>query len=228
MRLIPFLLLSLVMNAQQVELITYGLKLGAIHSKISNLPEMLTGRDHSLQQYTLKSEGVYGIETGFFANFKLYDTRVAIQPELLFRKAGEKVKYEDITGKTYEIGFDYSYLIVGASYKVYPLGGLNVGLGAFYGINLNSGNISYESNQFGQQFDTEYRQFYRDGIEGSNDFSLSFLLGYEFKRNFNIDFRYYLGISDALKTKNNSFQFSENNNKTSTFSFSVGYSFDKL
>lgn len=228
MRLICFLLLSLVMQAQHEELVTYGLKLGALQSKISNVPEMLTGRDDSFQQFELNTVGVQGLEAGFFANIKLYDTRVAIQPELLFRKSGEKVNYSDPSGKTYSVGFDYSYLVVGAIYKIYPIEGLNVGLGAFYAINLSPASINYQSNQYGGQFDTEYRQFYKDGIEGTNDFSLSFSLGYEFKRNFNIDFRYYLGVSDALKTKNNSFQFSENTNKTSTLGFSIGYSFDKL
>jgi hypothetical protein len=217
-----------ILFAQQEELITYGLKIGATHAEISSIPEMLTGTDNSLQQYSLTSEGTYGIESGIFANFKLYETRVAIQTELLFQKSSTKVNYSDATGKTYTIGFNYNYIALGAIYKIYPVAGVNVGFGGFYNIILNPSNISYTSNQYSGQYDTQYRQFYRDGFAGNNDFSLSLSLGYEFYKNFNLDLRYYLGISDAIKTKENSYEFIENNNRSATFSFSIGYSFERL
>jgi len=205
--------------------ITYGLKFGVLQSKISNLPESIKGRDNTFDNSVMESKGSYGLEGGFFANFKLYDTRVAIQPEILFRQAGEKVMYHDALGKEFELGLHYSYLQIGALYKVYPYEGLNLGFGAFYGISLSPNNVTYTSNEAGGMYDVATRQFYQDGLDGTDDFSLCFAAGYELHQSIHFDLRYYLGVKDVVKSNASSFQFIENQNKSSVICFSVGYSF---
>ena len=206
--------------------LTYGLKAGIISSKISNLPEMIIGRDNTLSTYEITSDGFTGVEAGFFINFKLPNSRVSIQPEILYRNSGDNINYKNsITGKEYKLTFDYSYLVIGALYKIYPLKGLNVALGSFYSINLNPSNIEYTSNEANGQYDITTRQFFRDGIEGKNDFSISAGLGYEFQNSLHLDFRYYFGISDMIKNKESSFKFIENTNRNNILSFSIGYSF---
>jgi len=218
-------LFSVAADAQNETNITYGLKFGGLHSTISNLPESIKGRDNTLDNSTMKSHGAYGLEGGFFLNFKLYDTRVAIQPEILFRQSGETVNYQDTTGKEFELGLHYSYLQIGALYKVYPYEGLNLGFGAFYGISLSSNNVTYKSNEAGGMYDVATRQFYRDGLDAANDFSLCFALGYELHQSIHFDLRYYLGVTDVVKSNSSSFQFIENQNKSSVVCFSLGYSF---
>lgn len=212
-------------HAQNETNITYGLKLGGIYSKISNLPESIKGRDNTFDNSVMESKGGYGIEGGFFLNCKLYDTRVAIQPELLFRQSSQTVNYHDNTGKEFELGLNYSYLQIGALYKVYPYEGLNLGFGAFYGISLSPNNITYKSNEAGGMYDVATRQFYQDGLDGADDFSLCFALGYELHESIHFDLRYYLGVKDVVKSNASSFQFIENQNKSGVFSFSLGYSF---
>lgn len=216
---------SSVLYGQYETNITYGLKVGGLYSTISNLPESIKGRDNSLDNSTLKSDGKYGLEGGFFVNMKLHDTRVAIQPEILFRQSGETITYNDTSGKEYELKFDYSYLEIGALYKAYPFEGANIGIGAFYGINIAPNNIAYSSNEAGGLYDVATRQFYKDGLEGKGDFSLCFALGYELHESIHFDLRYYYGVSDVVKSNASSFQFIENQNKSSIFCFSVGYSF---
>ncbi|MDA6069512.1 PorT family protein [Flavobacterium sp. AC] len=211
--------------AQNETNITYGLKLGGIYSKISNLPESIKGRDNTFDNSVMESKGGYGIEGGFFLNCKLYDTRVAIQPELLFRQSSQTVNYHDTTGKEFELRLNYSYLQIGALYKVYPYEGLNLGFGAFYGISLSPNNITYKSNEAGGMYDVATRQFYQDGLDGADDFSLCFALGYELHQSIHFDLRYYLGVKDMVKSNASSFQFIENQNKSGVFSFSLGYSF---
>ncbi|OCB72865.1 outer membrane beta-barrel protein [Flavobacterium crassostreae] len=211
--------------AQNQTNITYGLKLGGLYSGISNLPENIKGRDNSLDNSTMETQGIYGIEGGFFVNFKLHDTRVAIQPEILFRQSGAKVSYQDTVGKEFDLGFHYSYIQLGALYKVYPYEGLNLGFGAFYGINIAPNAISYTSNQFGGMYDVATRQFYQDGLDGTDDFSTCFALGYELHQSIHFDLRYYLGVKDMVKSNSASFQFIENQNKSTVICFSVGYSF---
>lgn len=205
--------------------ITYGLKFGALQSTINNLPETIKGRDNTFNNSVTESNGAYGLEGGFFINMKLYDTRVAIQPEVLFRQSGENITYKDAVGKEFELGLNYSYLQIGALYKVYPYEGLNLGFGAFYGINLSPNNITYTSNDSGGIFDVSTRQFYQDGLDGTDDFALAFAIGYELDESIHFDLRYYLGVKDVVKSNASSFQFIENQNKSSVISFSLGYSF---
>jgi hypothetical protein len=216
---------SVALYAQNETNITYGLKLGGIYSKISNLPESIKGRDNTFDNSVLESKGGYGIEGGFFLNCKLYDTRVAIQPEILFRQSSQTVEYHDTTGKEFELGLNYSYLQIGALYKVYPYEGLNLGFGAFYGISLSPNNITYKSNEAGGMYDVATRQFYQDGLDGKDDFSLCFAVGYELHQSIHFDLRYYLGVKDVMNSNSSSFQFIENQNKSGVFSFSLGYSF---
>ncbi|MNE73341.1 hypothetical protein D3C80_1693460 [compost metagenome] len=74
-------------------------------------------------------------------------------------------------------------------------------------------------------YDVATRQFYIDGLDGDDDFSLCFALGYELHKSIHFDLRYYLGVKDMVKSNASSFQFIENQNKSSVFSFSLGYSF---
>ncbi len=203
---------------------TYGLKVGGLLSSIDNVPEMISGRDNSFSDYTLKSDKIFGVEGGFFVNYKLPETRVAIQAELLYRKAGDKISYSNALNKNYLLTFNYSYLTFGAIYKIYPISGLNLGAGAFYSKNLSAGAIEYESNEFDGRYDVTNRQFYRDALRGSDDVSLAFNLGYEIRSGFHIDLRYYLGVADAITNKGTDFKFIENKNTTSIFSVALGYS----
>lgn len=219
-----FCFFNISLYAQNETNITYGLKFGVLQSKISNLPESIKGRDNTVDNSVIESQGTYGLEGGFFLNFKLYDTRVAIQPEILFRQAGEKLTYQDAVGKEFKLGLHYSYLQIGALYKVYPYEGLNLGFGAFYDISLSPNNVTYESNVANGMYDVATRQFYQDGLEGADDFSLCFALGYELHKSFHFDLRYYLGVKDVINSSTSSFQFIENQNKSGVFCFSVGYS----
>jgi hypothetical protein len=212
-------------HAQYETNITYGLKFGGLRSTISSLPETIKGRDNTVDNSVMESKGAYGLEGGFFLNFKLHDTRVAIQPEILFRQAGEKVTYRDAVGKEFELGLHYSYLQIGALYKVYPYEGLNLGAGAFYGISMSPNNVSYTSNEAGGMYDVATRQFYKDGLDGADDFSVCFAAGYELHQSIHFDLRYYLGVKDVVKSNASSFQFIENQNKSGVICFSLGYSF---
>ena len=176
--LIFTLTFSFIAFSQYKENLTYGLKLGALQSKISNLPEMISRRDNSYSSYSLNNKGTYGVEGGFFLNYKLPDSRVALQPEILYRTAGDIVEYQDASGKEYTLTLDYSYITIGALYKIYPIAGLNIGTGFFYSANLSPNKVFYESNEEDGLYDVATRQFYRDGISGKDNFELSFSLGY--------------------------------------------------
>ena len=60
------LLISGLSKGQYLDNLTYGLKLGALHSRITNLPEMLIGRENNRQQFDINGKGVFGVEGGLF------------------------------------------------------------------------------------------------------------------------------------------------------------------
>lgn len=212
--------------AQYNDNLSYGVKVGGVHSTITNLPEMLLGREHQLSQFSLKEKGSFGVEGGIFLNYKFPDSRMAIQPEILYRKAGTEVHYNnDFSKENYKLSFNYQYLILGATYKFYPYDGINVGVGIHYNKNLSPNAIEYASNTTLGNIDTSYRQFYRDAIKGKDDFNLNFSLGYEFKEYLHLDLRYHLGVGDMMESKASSFQFVENTNRNSVITLSLGYSF---
>lgn len=221
-----FVFSSLLSYAQYEENLTYGLKAGGLHSSVTNLPEMIIGREHHLTSFSLQGKGKYGVEGGVFLNYKFPDTRTAIQPEVLYRKAGAQIHYSNPNkNEQYQLDLNYSYLVIGATYKLYPFSGFNFGVGAYYYKNLTPNALEYTSNIQGGLYDTIYRQFYRDGIIGKDDFSLSFSLGYELRNSFHFDVRYYLGVGDMIGNRSTSFQFLENTNRNSLIALSVGYSF---
>ena len=131
------LLISGLSKGQYLDNLTYGLKLGALHSRITNLPEMLIGRENNRQLFDITSKSVFGGEGGIFLNYKLPASRVAIHPELLFRYSGAEVNYNnETTDSSYKLWLRHSYLMLDGIYKEYPFLGLNIGIGAFYSKNL--------------------------------------------------------------------------------------------
>ena len=63
------LLISGLSKGQYLDNLTYGLKLGALYSRVTNLPEMLIGRENNRQLFDITSKGVFGVEGGLFINF---------------------------------------------------------------------------------------------------------------------------------------------------------------
>lgn len=212
---------------QSLDRLTYGLKLGVLSSRINNLPEMLIGRDYN-KKVSFHMEGLsrYGVEGGFFVNYKIPHSRLGLQPELLYRVSGGRV-HSSSQETTYTLDLNYHYLVLGGQLKLYPYRGITLGFGVHYSKILNPSSLEYTSDENQGLYDTSYRQFYRDGIVGRDDISLSSSLGYEFSEFLHIEARYYYGLSDVVGNQSTSFQFLENSNKTSVFSLSIGYNFSQ-
>ncbi|GEM59203.1 hypothetical protein FC1_24410 [Flavobacterium columnare NBRC 100251 = ATCC 23463] len=66
----------------------------------------------------------------------------------------------------------------------------------------------------------------KESLEGTDYFQGIFGIGYEFQNKLVLGFRYHLGLTDALETKENGHRFMDNKNKTNAFSLHIGYKFD--
>ena len=213
--------------------ITYGLFAGAIHSKMSNLPDVIVPNG-IYEGYTLEESGKVGAAAGFLINWKYPYAKVSVQTELSYASQGTDLNYEDIKGLKYKINFGYSYLNAGVQFKFYPIEGFYIGAGPYVGFNLKGDNIKYTSNSqevfanSGAYFepDASVQKTLKESLTGKNYFYGTLSAGYEFSSNLSIGARYNLGLTDALATEENGHRFSENKNKVNSFSLLIGYSFD--
>jgi hypothetical protein len=207
--------------------LTYGVKIGGTWSKISNLSGMIISEDY-YQGYSMESEPRWGATAGLFLNYKFPDTRIALQPEIMYTMQGGDLKYSDIKGLNYTIQFKYNYIALTTLVKVYIAGGFNLGAGPVLSFNLTPDNIEYKSNQseFGFGDDIQTRQALRNVIKGKADFALSLNLGYEWENGLMIEGRYNLGLTDIIETQVNGYKFIENSNKSSVFILTISYAFN--
>lgn len=218
--------MSILSYSQMAENLTYGLKAGANYSEIANIPELIVSEPY-YQGYTLESNPKIMPTFGFFINYKFPYTRIALQPELNYSMEHSSVEYSDINDLQYTIDLKYNYLQVNSLVKFYPISGLNIGIGPQLGFSLNPSNLHYKSNQeelYGPDLTTQ--QILRDNIKGRTNFQLLFNLGYETNFGLFMDVRYALGLSDAVETHANSFNWIENENRIQNIQITIGYAFN--
>lgn len=230
--LILVLLSTKAVFAQGDREISYGFFAGAMHSTMSNLPDVIVPKG-IYEGYTLDEEGKLGATAGFMINWKYPYAKVSIRTEFSYSGQGTGLNYEDNKGLKYKINFGYSYLNVGAQFKYYPIDGFYIGVGPYVGFNLASDNIKYSSNSqevFGNsgvyfEPDANVQKVLKESLTGKNYFFGMFAAGYEFSSGLSIGARYTMGLSDALTTEENGHRYSENKNKINSISLIIGYSF---
>ena len=220
-------------QAQYRKQITYGFFGGANYSKMTNLQSVFIP-NNIYSGFETNEEATIGAMAGFFFNWKYEDQNVSLQPEIFYSTQATNFNYNDIRGLKYTIGFKYNYVNVGLFFKYYPVDRLYIGVGPYVALNVTSDAIEYSSTgeqvaaETGLYFEPDIVQqkFLKESLQGKNYFQTLFGVGYEFDNGIVVGFKYHLGLSDALETKENGFRFIENKNKTNAFSLSLGYSFD--
>lgn len=219
--------------AQYRKQITYGFYAGANYSKMTNLQDVFIP-NNIYRGFETNEEATFGAMAGFFLNWKYEEQKVSLQPEIFYSQQSTRFNYNDIKGLNYAIDFKFNYVNVGLLFKYYPIEGLYIGAGPYVALNVTSNSITYTSNgaqiaaETGLYFEPDIVQqkFLKESLQGKNYFQTLFGAGYEFNNGIVVGFKYHLGLSDALETKENGFRFIENKNKTNAFSLTVGYSFD--
>ena len=220
-------------QSSQNRVITYGLYVGGMYSKMDNVPDVIVPvGDYT--GYSFDTKGKFGGFGGIYLNWKYQQYKISIQPEVFFSQQKTDLIYSDIKDLNYKINLNYTYLNTGVMFKYYPIDNLYFGAGPYFGFNLNKDNISYTSNGeelskiYGSYFqpDAVVQKVLKESLKGEDHFYIQFGMGYEFQNHITIGARYSLGISDALETQENGFKYIENVNKINAFSMYVGYIFD--
>ncbi len=207
----------------QDESFHYGFSIGGTMSKIGDIHTTLIRPVFSEETYNTSEEYRMGVTAGFFIYYRFENSKFAIQPEISYAMMGGDFLYDDIEHLEYTIAFKYQYFNLATLVKVYPAGGLFVGLGPQIGLNTNRTNLSYISNMPELGPDLQIQQSLREVLKGKSDFSILAALGYEFEMGLTFEARYKLGLADVIETQSNGFNFIENENWSRGFQFTVGF-----
>lgn len=212
--------------------ISYGGFVGATHSQMMNIVPAIIP-EGIYQGFDAKEKGSVGVSGGLFLNWKYPEMKISVQPELYYSKQKTEMRYNDIKGLNYNIGFSYSYLNAGFLLKYYFTDGLYLGAGPFFTLNLDKDMLTYTSNgselmnQTGVYFepDAVVQKTLKQSFEGKDYFHAAFAIGYEFENRFGVGLRYQMGLSDALDTLDNGHRYRNTNNKVNAFSLQISYRF---
>jgi hypothetical protein len=134
-----------------------GINAGATYGAISNLPEIFVSESY-YTDFILSNRDVWGAGAGIFVNYKYPGSCFAIQPEISYTQLNTRLDYTDINDLRYNIDFKYSFVNIACFLKVYPVAGLNIGVGPQLGFNLTPNNLFYSSNG-------EFLQFGPDAVQ---------------------------------------------------------------
>ena len=229
--IVLFLFFCKTLHAQPGREIIYGVYVGGISSKMSNLPDVIVTKGQA--NYNLVPESRFGFIGGIYLNWKYPYANISVQPEVFYSKQGTNLNYDDIKGLNYKMSFNYSYINTGLLLKYYPFNNFYIGAGPYLGLNIDRENIVYSSNgqtigeKSGVYFepDAVVQKVLKEDLKGNDYFYFMFGMGYEFENKISLGLRYNLGITDGLETQENGQRYIENLNKINSFSFSIGYTF---
>jgi len=201
----------------------YGFKGGITMNSIGGISNTLIPSIFPKETYTTTNVQQMGFIGGLFFYHRFRDSRIAIQPEILFAKEGAKFEYTDINDLNYGIDFNYQYLKLATYFKIYSYAGITFSIGPQVGLNIGEGKLNYTSNMPDLGPDLIITQSLREVLKGATNFSVSIGGGYDFDFGLSIEARYNLGLKDVIETQANGYDFIENDNKTAGFQLTVGW-----
>jgi hypothetical protein len=210
-------------SSDDIPLLQFGFKAGAVYTNISDLSKVLVSESY-YTGYTFENSNQWGLTGGVYINYKFEGSISALYSELSYSRLGNKLHYSDVNDLEYDFIIQYDYVNLEAMYKAYVIGGMHFGIGPKMGINLTPGGLQYTSNGedlFGP--DIRIQQQMQDVLKGRYNFSLGVSAGYEFTFGLSIDARFYYGLSDVMETLVNNFNFIENNNTSQIVQVTLGY-----
>ena len=163
-----------------------------------------------------KSAGKTNFELGGVAEFILND-QIAIAPELNYVGAGDVVKHERY-GNKYAYTFSLTYIQIPVMLKYYVNENISLNAGPQIGF-LMSAAITEEVTK--ENGDIKTNTHDNKEYMNSTDFGLNIGGSYKMENGLFFDLRYYIGMSNIIKTDSNSFVL-----KNKGFKLGIGYYFN--
>ena len=215
------------------QIYSFGFKAGANYSKVSNLSTIILSEPYFLN-YSIKETGRYGWHLGIFYDYRLENSRLGFQSEIMYSKQGGNVVFNNYEKDfNYKMEFAYQYMNIVGLAKWYPFESkFSVGAGPFLGINVATRNIKYTSWGKGRDpafgTDLEQQQQLRNVLLGKNNFGLAVDLGFDVNSLVKIGGRYYWSSTNTVETQANSYNFIAAKNTNTVWELSVALNFSSL
>lgn len=166
----------------------------------------------------LNITSVYGINIGFFGDFKISKI-FSIQPEILYSMQGVKASVSN-AGQFIEVTENLDYINLPVMAKLYASDKFNFQAGPQFGF-LISAKDKINTNVSGSGITSgtiDVKNNYND-----MEFGLNLGAGYDFSKNFSADVRYNFGLTDIEKSIPANSSVAKTRNRV--LSINLGYKF---
>ncbi|MEM6397900.1 MAG: outer membrane beta-barrel protein [Bacteroidota bacterium] len=201
----------------------YGFKAGVTYGSFSDVNITIIPDVFAAETYEVTTDRQLGFIGGIQFYHRFNNSRLAIQPEILFGDFGSSFSYTDELGLDYQMDFRYQHVSLGTQVKVHPMGPLHFAAGLAVNFAVSPDAINYSSNMPELGPDLQIQQSLREVLRGSNDIQLLLGAGFDFDFGLQLEVRYRLGLRDVLETQANGFGFIENPNRYSGLSATLGW-----
>lgn len=217
----------------QVSSFQLGIRLGGGMSVNPGMDKILVSEDY-YSNYTFKDKWQTVPTVGVFAQYHASESIIGVEGGISYWQKASQLVYDDKEGLHYEVTPRYNHLGLTALFKVYPWRkGFNVAVGGRAGANLNNKGISYDSNQEEERFSkyqfatvAETERLMKEKLTGKPDVGIGGGLGYEIGGHWEIDLRYFYGVTPTIKTEANDFNWVEKPTHSHCIELSVSYLFN--
>ncbi len=124
---------------------TFGVRAGAVFSKISGVGEMLVSEGF-YSGYSFTDDFRPSVSANIFFSYRIPQTPIGLEARISYDGINSRTAYSDIEGFAYTLESKFQTLGASAHIKGYAYKGLYLSAGIGYGWNLSSGGFSYSSN----------------------------------------------------------------------------------
>ena len=209
----------------------FGVKAGAIFSKISGIGDMLVSEGF-YSGYSFTDDFRPSVSANIFFSYSIPRTPVGLEARISYDGVNSRTNYSDIEGFSYTLSTKFQTLGSSAHIKGYTYKGLYASVGIGYGWCLGSNNFRYSSNSseidWGEASvptDDETADEIAESFSCNGLVYLPLAVGYEFSSGLNIEAFYRRGLNDVISTLTNRHDFGEADNKLNSFGILVGWDF---
>lgn len=231
-RVLPILFMLLTFTGLQAQDLRLGIRIGGGISVCNGIGDILVPEDYySNYNFDDKAQAVPSV--GVLVHYHKTGSLFGVDGGIVYYQKASKLHYSDDMGLNYDVTTRYSHLGLEGMFRFYPWHkGFSVSTGGRVTAVLNPKGLEYSSNQEDEKFATyaygsasETERIMRDKLTGRSDVAVGGGLGYEFGH-WLIDARYFYGVTSAIKTEVNDFNWVGKDIHSHSIELTVTYLFD--
>ncbi|MDY4521801.1 MAG: outer membrane beta-barrel protein [Bacteroidales bacterium] len=222
-------LTNITSKAQYKSDATYGIKVGAMLSKISNVEHMLISEGY-YSGYNFSYDYRPSPSASLFFSYKVPHTIIGLEARLSYDAINARATYSDIHSFHYSTDIKLHTLGALTHIKLYTFKGLHIAAGIGYGWNLSGNCFKYSSNSkeidWGSCIvpsDSDMEEEFVKAFSANGVVYMPLTIGYEFPKGMSLEVFYRKGLNDVIATHSNRHDFGEVDNRINSLGLMVGW-----